>query len=86
MSKELKITEEQLETIVKSQAKMQDLLVQVGVLESQKKQIVDLAIAQSKEVEDFKKELENEYGKISINLKDGTYEIIKEDSDLKVAE
>tara|TARA_R110000822_G_scaffold81098_1_gene192845 strand:+ start:119 stop:379 length:261 start_codon:yes stop_codon:yes gene_type:complete len=86
MSKELKITEEQLETIVKSQAKMQDLLVQVGVLESQKKQIVDLAIAQSEEVEDFKKELENEYGKISINLKDGTYEIIEEDSDLKVAE
>ena len=38
MSKELKITEDQLETIVKSQAKMQDLLVQVGVLESQKKQ------------------------------------------------
>ena len=86
MSKELKITEEQLETIVKSQAKMQDLLVQVGVLESQKKQIVDLAIAQSEEVEDFKKELENEYGKISINLKDGTYKIIEEDSDLKVAE
>ena len=86
MSKELKITEEQLETIVKSQAKMQDLLVQVGVLESQKKQIVDLAIAQSEEVEDLKKELENEYGKISINLKDGTYKIIEEDSDLKVAE
>ena len=86
MSKESKITEEQLETIVKSQTKLQDLLVQVGVLESQKKQIVDLAIAEGKAVEDFKKELEKEYGKININLKDGTYEVIEEESDLKVAE
>ena len=86
MSKESKITDEQLETIVKSQTKLQDLLVQVGVLESQKKQIVDLAIAEGKAVEDFKKELEEEYGKININLKDGTYEVIEEEADLKVAE
>ena len=86
MSKESKITEEQLETIVKSQTKLQDLLVQVGVLESQKKQIVDLAIAEGEAVESFKKELEKEYGKININLKDGTYEVIEEEADLKVAE
>jgi len=86
MSKESKITDEQLETIVKSQTKLQDLLVQVGVLESQKKQIVDLAIAEGETVESFKKELEKEYGKININLKDGTYEVIEEEADLKVAE
>ena len=74
-----KIKDEQLKQIVDSQNELQKMLSQAGVLEVQKKQIVDLALNKSDEIEKFKGELEKEYGKISINLKDGSYETVKED-------
>tara|TARA_R100000541_G_scaffold3905_1_gene11148 strand:- start:190 stop:438 length:249 start_codon:yes stop_codon:yes gene_type:complete len=74
-----KIKDEQLKQIVDSQNELQKMLSQAGVLEVQKKQIVDLALNKSDEIEKFKGKLEKEYGKISINLKDGSYETVKED-------
>tara|TARA_R110001592_G_scaffold140740_2_gene361837 strand:- start:726 stop:974 length:249 start_codon:yes stop_codon:yes gene_type:complete len=75
-----KIKDEELKQIIDDQNELQKMLSQVGVLEAQKKQVIDAALAKSDEIEKFKAELEKEYGKISINLKDGSYEVIKEEA------
>lgn len=67
------ITPEQLAKVVGQQKDLQTLLTNIGILESQKHgylhQIGDL----NKAIEDFKSELEAEYGAININLEDGSY-------------
>ena len=74
-----KIKDEQLKQILEDQNELQKMLSQIGVLEAQKKQVLDAALAKGSEIEKFKGALEKEYGKISINLKDGSYELVKED-------
>ena len=75
-----KIKDEELKQIIDDQNELQKMLSQVGVLEAQKKQVLDAVLAKSDEVEKFKAELEKEYGKISINLKDGSYEVIEDEA------
>tara|TARA_R110000744_G_scaffold280556_1_gene392650 strand:+ start:743 stop:997 length:255 start_codon:yes stop_codon:yes gene_type:complete len=76
-----KIKDEELKQILDDQNELQKMLSQVGVLEAQKKQLVDAALAKGDEVEKFKAELEKEYGKININLKDGSYEVIEDEDE-----
>ena len=74
------ITEEQLKTLQEQQGKLNEMLRTVGVLEVQKGNVLQDVSSLSKEVEATKKELEEEYGQININLQDGTYEdIVEED-------
>ena len=79
MSKELKITEEQLKK-VQAQVQVRGQLVNdIGAVEAQKHELLHAlnnVIAKTKETAD---ELEKEYGKININLEDGTYEVIEEE-------
>lgn len=75
-----KIKDEELKQIIDDQNELQKMLSQVGVLEAQKKQLLDVILSKSNEIEKFKGELEKEYGKISINLKDGSYEVIKDET------
>jgi hypothetical protein len=75
-----KIKEEELKQIIDDQNELQKMLSQVGILEAQKKQVLDAALAKSDEVEKFKAKLEKEYGKININLKDGSYEVIEDEA------
>jgi|TARA_B100001094_G_scaffold287992_1_gene303907 hypothetical protein len=75
-----KIKDEELKQIIDDQNELQKMLSQVGILEAQKKQVLDAALAKSDEVEKFKAKLEKEYGKISINLKDGSYEVIEDEA------
>jgi predicted nucleic acid-binding Zn-ribbon protein len=78
-SKVKRITEEQLEKIVKGQKDLQALLTNIGVVESQKHGYLHQLADVNKSVEEFKKEIEAEYGPININLEDGSYtEIVKE--------
>jgi len=55
----------------------------LGLLETQKHSLnhmyAELMVEQAKS----KKELEESYGKINIDLKDGSYELIKEDEENK---
>ena len=74
-----KIKEHQLKQIIDDQNELQKTLSQIGILEAQKKQLVDHALTKSNEMEKFKGELEKEYGKININLKDGSYELVEEE-------
>lgn len=74
------ITEEQLKTLQEQQGKLNEMLRTVGVLEVQKGNILQDVSSLSKEIEATKKELEEEYGQININLQNGTYEdIVEED-------
>lgn len=78
-SKVKKITSEQLEKIVKGQKDLQALLTNIGVVESQKHGYLHQLADVNKSVEEFKKEIEAEYGPININLEDGSYtKIVKE--------
>ena len=82
MSEEIKkITEEQLEKVTKQQNELSDLLRSLGVLDVQKQNIHQKVNELSKVIEETKKELEEEYGYVNINLKDGSYsDIEKEDA------
>ena len=80
MSKEIKkITEEQLEKVNKQQAELSELLRSLGVLDVQKHNIHQKINDISKVVEETKQELEEQYGKVNINLSDGTYSKIEEE-------
>tara|TARA_R110000751_G_scaffold2644_6_gene14186 strand:- start:700 stop:966 length:267 start_codon:yes stop_codon:yes gene_type:complete len=74
------ITEEQLKTVQDQQAKLTEGLRTLGVLDVQKQNVHGQIAELSKEIEATKKELEEEYGQVNIDLKDGSYvEIEKED-------
>jgi len=76
------ITEEQLKTVQEQQAKLTEGLRTLGVLDVQKQNVHGQISELSKEIEATKKELEDEYGQINIDLKDGSYtEIEKEDAE-----
>jgi len=70
---ENKIKEEELKTIKDQQAKINNILHQLGYLESQKHGLLHELASVNQSVEEFKQELEKEYGSININLEDGTY-------------
>jgi hypothetical protein len=80
-----KITEEQLKQINESQNKLMSLVNEVGVLESQKHGLLHQVADANKVLEEFKAELEKEYGPVNINLKTGEYEAIEEDAKLEKA-
>ena len=67
------ITKEQLEKIVTQQKDLQTLLANIGVLESQKHGFLHQLGEVNKSIEEFKGELEAEYGAININIEDGSY-------------
>jgi predicted nucleic acid-binding Zn-ribbon protein len=73
MAETKKITAEQLETLVKNQRELNQILVNVGVLESQKHGLLHQLADVNKDIEGFKSELQAQYGSININLEDGSY-------------
>jgi len=79
MSKTLKITEVELKELQDQEQKKGAILHDLGLLETQKHSLshyyAELMSAQEKN----KKELETSYGKININLQDGSYEMIKDE-------
>lgn len=79
-SKEVsKITDEQLEVITKHQKDLNKSLTNIGFLETQKHQLLHEYAGIVDDIEKYKKELEEVYGAININIEDGTYtEIEKE--------
>ena len=80
-----KITEEQLKKVNEGQEKLMGLVNQIGVLESQKHGLLHQVADVNKEVEEFKAELEKEYGPVNIDLKTGEYEIIEAEAKLEKA-
>jgi len=79
-SKEVsKITDEQLEIITKHQKDLNKSLTNIGFLETQKHSLLHEYAGIVEDIEKYKKELEDVYGAININIEDGTFtEIEKE--------
>ena len=78
-----KITEVELKGLQEQEQKKGAILHDLGLLETQKHSLnhyyVELMVEQDKS----KKELEEAYGKVNINLQDGSFELIKEDEENK---
>ena len=81
-----KITEEQLKTANENQDKLIGLVNQIGMIETQKHGLLHDVAEVNRKVEEFKAELEEQYGAVSIDLKTGEYAKIEDESKLKVAE
>jgi len=65
------ISEKQLKTIQELTGKQNEMVVQLGSFEVQKNVVLEQFKTNNKLVEDFKKELEEEFGQIQIDLKTG---------------
>tara|TARA_R100001460_G_scaffold51372_2_gene90117 strand:+ start:751 stop:987 length:237 start_codon:yes stop_codon:yes gene_type:complete len=76
---ENKITKEELDNILKFQNKLYSLSTDVGILVTQKHALLHELAGTNNDQEEYKKVLEEKYGKININLEDGTFEELKED-------
>ena len=77
------ITEDQLKKIQDFQKELNKFLNEVGFLEAQKTAVLGKFHEVNKQTEDFKKELEEEYGSININLEDGSFTPIEKEEDKK---
>ena len=75
----MKITEDQLTKIKNQQEKLNELIHNIGLLESQKHGFLHEIAKVNVDIEEYKQELEKEYGAININLEDGTYTKIEEE-------
>jgi len=74
-----KITDEQLKKVVEQNKKLEEVVIEIGVLESKKHALLHQVAELNKVLEEYKSELEKEYGKISIDLSNGEYTEIKEE-------
>ena len=73
-----KITDEQLKELQGHVNKINQAQLQLGQLESQKYSLVGVIPQLQKELKDFQDKMEEEYGKVSINIADGTMQEIPE--------
>ncbi len=74
-----KITKEELEKVVGQQKKINEILTNIGVLETQKHSLLHNISTINKDMEEMKTDLEGKYGSININLEDGTYTKIEKE-------
>ena len=67
-----KITEEQLKSIQDLVGQINNGQLQIGQLETQKHTLLHQIAEVQKGLKDFQDELEKEYGKVNVNIQDGT--------------
>ena len=70
---ESKITEEQLKQVQEQQKKLNDILYEVGYLETTQHGLMHKFASVNSEMEEYRKKLFEEYGPIDINIETGTY-------------
>jgi len=75
----MKIKKEELLLIQEQQKQLNELISNIGLLESQKHGLLHEIAGVNSEVEDYKEVLEAEYGAINISLEDGSYTEIEKD-------
>lgn len=81
-AKEVKtIKPEQLKAIKDQQAKLQNAFIDIGYIESKKHEALQIQVEAAKVLEATKKELEEEYGQVNIDLKDGSYKTIEKEDE-----
>ena len=73
-----RIEDKELEQIREQQTKLAQIKQDLGTLEVRKHEVMQVFLDVNKEVEETKTELEKKYGRVNINLDDGTYSEIEE--------
>ena len=76
---ENKIKDEQLKDLQEKVGAIQQLQTQIGNVEGQKHILLHQLVGVQEQLQELQKSLEEEYGKVSINIQDGTYEAITEE-------
>ena len=74
-----KITKEELKELQESQGRINAIRHDIGLLSTQIHSLNHMHVDELSKQEEAKKKLEESYGKINIDLKDGSYEEIKEE-------
>ena len=75
-----KISEEQLKELQGHVNKINQAQLQLGGLESQKHSLLHAIANMQNELSEFQNKLEEEYGKVSINIQDGTIAPLPEEN------
>jgi septal ring factor EnvC (AmiA/AmiB activator) len=78
------ITAEELKQIKDQQTELGQVINQIGQLEANKHALLHKIAGINEVIEDTKKQLEEKYGSINIDLETGTYTEIEDESDLSV--
>jgi|TARA_B100000900_G_scaffold175838_1_gene149189 Skp family chaperone for outer membrane proteins len=86
MSKENKITEEELKNLQELVAKLNSASSQLGNIEMQKHQLLHASQTLQSDMAEMQKALQETYGKVSVNMEDGTYQEIPEEVQPEVVE
>jgi len=74
-----KITESELKGLQEQEQKKGAILHDLGLLQTQIHSLNHMYVELMVEQDKTKKELEEVYGKVNINLQDGSYEIIEDE-------
>ena len=81
-AKEVKtIKPEQLKAIKEQQAKVQNAFIDIGFIESKKYEALQIQMEATEALEATKKELEEEYGQVNVDLSDGSYTAIEKEDE-----
>ena len=74
-----KLSKDELKVFKQQEEKKQAILHDLGLLQTQSHTLSHMFAELAMKQEQHNKELEEKYGKISINLNDGTFEIIDDE-------
>ncbi len=77
-----KIKEEELLLIKKQQEKLETLVKNIGILETQKHGLLHELVSINDEIARTKEDLEKTYGSVNIDLSDGSYTKVEEKTEL----
>ena len=75
---ENKISQEHLEELQKSVSDINQVALQIGNLELQKHALLHQGVELQGDLQKFQTKLEDKYGKVSINIQDGSFKPIED--------
>lgn len=81
MSDVKKITDEQLKDLQEKVGAIQNLQSQIGGIEAQKHVALHQLLQVQDDLQKLQVTLQDEYGKINVNIQDGTYEEVVEEAE-----
>lgn len=82
MSDVKKITDEQLKDLQEKVGAIQNLQSQIGGIEAQKHMALHQLLQVQDDLQKLQVTLQDEYGKINVNIQDGTYEEVVEEAEV----
>lgn len=80
-----RITDKELKQVKEQQSELGTVVNQIGQLEANKHSLLHKIAGINEGIEQTKKQLEEKYGSININLEDGTYTEIEKEDDSELA-